>query len=310
MATDIAFTLGILALLGSRAPLSLKVFFTALAIADDLGAVLVIALFYTSEIYWISLLIAAVILVALIGLNRVRVYEPLPYALLGIGLWLAFLESGIHPTIAGVLLAITIPTRSPPDTGSLLAQCISVLDEFESPVARQAINQNRQQAAAQTLETVADRMQSPAQRLEHNLHPWTTYVILPIFALANAGVTLQFDLSLFGPVSLGIILGLVVGKPLGITLLTWLAVRLNLAELPRDVGWTQLISTSILAGIGFTMSLFIASAAFKDATLLAEAKLGILIASVLAGILGSVLSIVTSPTHKETSHVATVPATD
>lgn len=310
MATDIAFTLGILALLGSRAPLSLKVFFTALAIADDLGAVLVIALFYTSEISWISLLIAAIILVALIGLNRARVYEPLPYALLGIGLWLAFLESGIHPTIAGVLLAITIPTRSPPDTGSLLAQCISVLDEFESPVARQAINQNRQQAAAQTLETVADRMQSPAQRLEHNLLPWTTYVILPIFALANAGVTLQFDLSLFGPVSLGIILGLVVGKPLGITLLTWLAVRLNLAELPRDVGWTQLISTSILAGIGFTMSLFIASAAFKDATLLAEAKLGILIASVLAGILGSVLLIVTSPTHKETSHVATVPATD
>jgi len=310
MATDIAFTLGILALLGSRAPLSLKVFFTALAIADDLGAVLVIALFYTSEISWISLLIAAIILVALIGLNRARVYEPLPYALLGIGLWLAFLESGIHPTIAGVLLAITIPTRSPPDTGSLLAQCISVLDEFESPVARQAINQNRQQAAAQTLETVADRMQSPAQRLEHNLLPWTTYVILPIFALANAGVTLQFDLSLFGPVSLGIILGLVVGKPLGITLLTWLAVRLNLAELPRDVGWTQLISTSILAGIGFTMSLFIASAAFNDATLLAEAKLGILIASVLAGILGSVLSIVTSPTHKETSHVATVPATD
>lgn len=310
MATDIAFTLGILALLGSRAPLSLKVFFTALAIADDLGAVLVIALFYTSDISWISLLIAAVILVALFGLNRARVYEPLPYALLGIGLWLAFLDSGIHPTIAGVLLAITIPTRSPPDTGSLLAQCISVLDEFESPVAGQSLSQNRQQAAAQTLETVADRMQSPAQRLEHNLHPWTTYVVLPIFALANAGVTLQFDLNLFGPVSLGIVLGLLVGKPLGISLLTWLAVRLNLAELPSDVGWPELISTSFLAGIGFTMSLFIASAAFKDAALLAEAKLGILIASVLAGILGSVLLIVTSPTHEETSHVAAIPATD
>jgi NhaA family Na+:H+ antiporter len=153
-------------------------------------------------------------------------------------------------------------------------------------------------------------MQSPAQRLEHNLHPWTTYVILPIFALANAGVTLQFDFSLFGPVSVGIILGLVVGKPLGISLLTWLAVRLNLAELPRDVSWPQLISTSFLAGIGFTMSLFIASAAFSDAALLAEAKLGILIASVLAGVIGAVLSVVTSPTHAETSYAASVPATD
>ena len=310
MATDIAFTLGILALLGSRAPLSLKVFFTALAIADDLGAVLVIALFYTSDIAWFSLLIAALILVALFGLNRARVYDPLPYALLGIGLWLAFLASGIHPTIAGVLLAITIPTRSPPNTGSLLAQCISVLDEFETPAAGQLRSQNRQQAAAQTLETVADRMQSPAQRLEHNLHPWTTYVILPIFALANAGVTLQFDFSLFGPVSVGIVLGLVIGKPLGISLLTWLAIRLNLAELPPNVGWRQLISASFLAGIGFTMSLFIASAAFNDAALLAEAKSGILIASILAGIIGSVLLVITSPTHAETSHIATAPATD
>ncbi len=309
MATDIAFTLGILALLGTRAPLSLKIFFTALAIADDLGAVLVIALFYTSDISWVSLIVAGVILVILFALNRSRIYSPHPYALLGIGLWLAFVQSGIHPTIAGVLLATMIPTRSPPNTGSLLAQCISVLEEFESPELRQG-SENRQQVAAQTLETVAERMQSPAQKLELSLHPWTTYVVLPIFALANAGVAIKFDMNLFGPVSIGIVLGLVLGKPLGVTLLSWLAIRLGLAEMPGDIEWRQLISASFLAGIGFTMSLFIAGAAFKDPALLDEAKLGILVASLLAGLIGAVLSIVNSPSHVETSQVEVVPATD
>lgn len=310
MATDIAFTLGILALLGSRAPLSLKVFVTALAIADDLGAVLVIALFYTSDISWLWLIIAAGIFIALIGLNRARVYEPWPYAVLGFGLWFAFLQSGIHPTIAGVLLATTIPTRNPPNTGSLLAQCVSVLDEFEDPVSRRARADDRYQAAAQTLEVVADRMQSPAQRLEHVLHPWTTYLILPIFALANSGVHLRFDLSLFGPISVGILLGLVIGKPLGITILSWLTIRLGLAELPPNVSWRQLFSVSWLAGIGFTMSLFITNAAFTNPELLDQAKIGIIFASVLAGVIGSALMLTSSPTHAETSHMETAPATD
>ncbi len=308
MATDIAFTLGILALLGSRAPLSIKIFFTALAIADDLGAILVLAIFYSSDIHWISLLIAAVILVALILLNRARVYSPLPYALLGIGLWLAFLESGIHPTIAGVLLAATIPTWGAPDTRALLAQCVSVLDEFEVPSAQTA---DRAQVAAQTLEAVADRMQSPAQRLEHNLLPWTTYLILPIFALANAGVVIEFDQSLLSMVSLGIVLGLVLGKAAGITLFTWIAVRLRLADLPSNVSLQQIFSASWLAGIGFTMSLFIAGNAFRGSPdLLAEAKAGILVASVLAGIIGYGLSYFTTQTYAETSHVEAVPATD
>jgi NhaA family Na+:H+ antiporter len=310
MATDIAFTLGILALLGSRAPLSLKVFFTALAIADDLGAILVIALFYTANVAWIWLIVAAVIFAVLIGLNRARVYEPWPYAVLGVGLWFAFLESGIHPTIAGVLLATTIPTRNPPNTGSLLAQCVSVLDEFIDPASRRTRHSDRYQAAAQTLEVVADRMQSPAQRLEHSLHPWSTYLILPIFALANAGVHLRFDMSLFGSVSLGILLGLVIGKPLGITLLSWLAIKSGLAELPRNVSWRQLFSASWLAGIGFTMSLFIANAAFGESGLLDEAKIGIIIASVVAGIIGFVLMTTSSPTHEETTHMETAPATD
>lgn len=307
MATDIAFTLGVLALLGSRAPLSIKIFFTALAIADDLGAILVLAIFYSSEIHWISLLIAALILVVLLGMNRARVYSPLPYALLGIGLWLAFLESGIHPTIAGVLLAATIPTRGAPDTRALLAQCVSVLDEFEIPSAQTS---DRAQVAAQTLETVADRMQSPAQRLEHTLLPWTTYLILPVFALANAGVQLTFDRSLVAPVSIGIVLGLVLGKMIGISLFTWLAVRFGLADLPQNVTMRHIFSASWLAGIGFTMSLFIAGNAFTSSELLNEAKAGILVASLLAGLIGYVLSYFTTQTYEETSPAEPVPATD
>jgi NhaA family Na+:H+ antiporter len=310
MATDIAFTLGVLALLGSRAPLVLKVFFTALAIADDLGAVIVIALFYTEEVAWIWLLVAAIIFVILVAMNRWRVYSVLPYAILGIGLWFAFFESGIHPTIAGVLLALTIPTRSPPDTGALLAQCISVLNEFEKRALDDSHGEERTQVAAQTLGTVSERMQSPAQRLEHDLLPWTTYVILPIFALANAGVTLTFDRSLLSPVSLGIMLGLVFGKPIGVSLLTWLAVKLKLAVLPENITMKQLFGASFLTGIGFTMALFIANSAFTDPELLDQAKVGILIASLLAGVTGYVLTIFLSPTYKEVSSMEASPATD
>jgi NhaA family Na+:H+ antiporter len=310
MATDIAFTLGIMALLGSRVPLSLKIFFTALAIADDLGAVLVIALFYTSEISWIYLLIAGLIFIALIGLNRSRVYSPLPYALLGIGLWVAFVGSGIHATIAGVLLALTIPTRSPPDTQALLAQCMAVMNKFDKPKKGQIPPEEQQQVAAQTLDTVADRMQSPAQRMEHDLHPWTTYLILPLFALANAGVTLEFTGSLISPISLGIILGLVFGKPLGITLFSWIAVKLRLADLPANISWMQVFCASWLAGVGFTMALFIASAAFDNGLLLSQAKLGILIASLLAGIVGFVLMRAFSPTYSETTRLETSLAED
>jgi NhaA family Na+:H+ antiporter len=308
MATDIAFTLGVLALLGSRAPLSIKIFFTALAIADDLGAILVLAIFYSSDIHLVSLLFAALILVVLIILNRIRIYSPLPYAILGIGLWLAFLDSGIHPTIAGVLLAATIPAWGAPDTKALLAQCVSVLNEFEIPEEVQA---NRAQAAAQTLETVADRMQSPAQRLEHILLPWTTYLVLPIFALANAGVVLEFERSLFSVVSIGIVLGLVFGKAIGITLFTWIALRLRLADLPRNISMRQIFSASWLAGIGFTMSLFIAGNAFRgNPELLDQSKSGILIASLIAGLIGYGLTYLTTQTYHETSHVEAAAAAD
>lgn len=307
VATDIAFTLGLLAVFGKRVPLSLKVFFTALAIADDLGAVLVIALFYTSEISWLALGIGAVILAALFGLNRARVYGPLPYVLLGVGMWLAFLASGVHATIAGVLLAMTIPTRNPANAPALLAQCVVVLDEVENAASRALAfgSAGRQQAATQTLEAIANRMQSPAQRLERDLHPWTTYLILPIFALANAGVGLGagVPLDLLNPVSLGVILGLVLGKPLGISSFAWLAVKSGLAELPADVGWWQLVGASALAGIGFTMSLFIANAAFEDPALLVTAKVGIIVASLVAGVVGFVALRRASPGFERTTEM-------
>ncbi len=305
MATDIAFTLGIMALLGKRVPLSLKVFFTALAITDDLGAVLVIALFYTTHIEWSALIAGALILAVLFGLNRARVFSPFPYAILGIGLWLAFLESGVHPTIAGVLLAMTIPTRSPANTGVMLAQCVTILDNYEMPGAAQSNRDASHQAAVQTLENITDRLLSPAQRLERDLHPWSTYLILPVFALSNAGITLSGGggETLLEGVSLGIISGLVLGKPFGIYLASRLAVRLGLAELPPDLNWRQIFSASWLAGIGFTMSLFIANAGFSDPALLNTAKLAILIASVAAGVVGWGLLNWSSPRLDQTTHM-------
>ena len=298
MATDIAFMLGLLAILGSRVPITLKIFFTALAIADDLGAVLVIALFYSGEIQFTALIVAAVILAVLVVLNRAGVRRPMPYVLLGLGLWLAFLESGLHPTIAGVLLAMTIPARIRIQSEAYVAQCTAALGGLDA--GGDYVQGRQQQAAAQTLETIAERIQSPLHRLERTLNPWVAYLILPIFAFANAGVQIQGNLveALTQPVALGILAGLVLGKPLGITLFAWLAVRIRLADLPKGVTWKQLFAASWLAGIGFTMSLFIASAAFDSAAMLAVSKVAILVASLLASAAGFGLLSVTSPARE------------
>ncbi len=302
MATDIAFTLGILVVLGNRVPLSLRVFFAAMAIADDIAAVLVIALFYTSQIVWLALGAGALIFIILIILNRLEIYTPLPYAVLGFALWLAFLESGVHPTIAGVLLALVIPNRGTGDTRVFLAQCATILDDYEGDPAARSLS-SREQAATQTLESITERLQSPSQRLERNLHPWTTYLILPLFALTNAGVILSGNLlqDLLHPVSLGIIAGLVLGKPIGIISFSWLAVRAGLAQLPDGVSWKQMFSASTLAGIGFTISLFITNRAFTDPALQATAKVGILAASLLAGAIGWVLINSMSPHYDRSS---------
>jgi NhaA family Na+:H+ antiporter len=310
MATDIAFLLGLLTVLGSRIPVSLKIFFTALAIADDLGAVLVIAIFYSSDVSWIPLAVGAVFLAALAVLNWGKVRQPLPYILLGIGLWLAFLQSGIHPTIAGVLLAMAIPARTKVRSEAYLAQCTAALGHFE-PGELEGKDSGRQQAAAQTLESIAERLQAPLRRLERSLNPWVAYLIVPIFAFANAGVHIRGDIaaSLTSPLALGIIGGLVLGKPLGITLFSWIAVRLGVADLPAEVTWPQLFSASWLAGIGFTMSLFIANAAFSEPILLDMAKLSILVASLLASVIGFGLLLLTTSTHKDVSHLEQAPAT-
>jgi NhaA family Na+:H+ antiporter len=309
ISTDTAFTLAILTMLGSRAPLSLKVFFTALAIADDIGGILVMVLFYSEGISWLALGIAALFLIALGSLNWVRVYNPLPYAILGIGLWLAFLQSGVHPTIAGVLLAITIPTRRPPNTRPLLAQVKTVIEQFEIASEEEYIHEP---AIVQTMETILERMQSPAQRLERTLAPWSTYLILPIFALANAGVEINLNAAqqVLSPVGLGIILGLVIGKPVGISLLSWIAIRTGWAEMPGDLHFSQLVSASILAGIGFTLSLFIANAAFVDSGMLAAVKLAILAASILAGILGWAALRLFSPIPSGATKLEPAPAAD
>jgi len=291
MATDIAFALGVLALLGPRIPLSLKVFLAALAIVDDLGAVLVIAVFYTDAIHWGALAVGALMVAALAAANRLQVRSPLVYVALGVVLWLAFLKSGVHATVAGVLLALTIPARTRIDTAEFLSRGRRILDYFDAAgeEGKGVLTNRAQQSAIQEMENACEAAQSPLQRIEHELHTWVAFGIIPIFALANAGVHLGGNLgAAFGDrVTLGIILGLVLGKPVGITLFAWLSVRTGLAALPSGTTWRAIRGVSLLGGIGFTMSLFVAGLAFPDAPALNEdAKIGIFAASLVAGIAG------------------------
>ena len=290
MATDIAFALGVLALLGPRVPIALKVFLTALAIADDIGAVLVIALFYTSDVSVTSLMAGGAIVATLIVLVAIGVRRPSVFLGLGVLLWLAFLYSGVHATVAGVVLAMTIPSRTRVNEREFLAGARGAIDEFDAACqpGETVLTNRAQQEAIEALEHAAEDVQSPLLTLEHKLHRVVAFFIMPLFALSNAGVALGgglFD-ALAIPVTLGIILGLVVGKPLGITLFAWLAVRMRVAALPERTTWRALHGVSWLGGIGFTMSLFIAGLAFSDQSLLDSAKVGILGASLIAGVAG------------------------
>jgi NhaA family Na+:H+ antiporter len=290
MATDIAFSLGVLALLGSRIPVGLKVFLTALAIVDDLLAVLVIALFYAGELHPLALLAAAGILVILILANRGGARQPLIYAGLGFALWAAVFASGLHATLAGVLLALTIPSRTRIDPDSFVAKGHALLQQFAEagdPGDSVLTNGERQDTLAE-LEDVVEAAGAPLQRLEHTLHPWVVFVIVPLFALANAGVRIEGSLTsiIDHPVTLGVLIGLVLGKQIGITLGAWLATRLGFSELPDGVNWRQIYGAGWLGGIGFTMSLFVADLAFSgpgEALSLAAAKVGVLAASIIAG---------------------------
>ncbi|RPI72651.1 MAG: Na+/H+ antiporter NhaA, partial [Ignavibacteriales bacterium] len=290
MATDIAFVVGILALLGSRVPIGLKIFVIALAIADDIGAVLVIAVFYTSDISFASLFIAGGFILVLIVANYIGIKNLLVYIFLGLGLWLAFLFSGVHATVAGVLLAFTIPATSRINSKEFMIEGTKLLQDFDDAgeeVESTFTNEERL-TVARALERNSQKVMTPLSRFETSLHPWVSFFIIPLFALANAGVSFGEDFfpSLTDPISIGIITGLFLGKQTGIFLFAWLAIKLNIAAKPAGVNWTKIYAAGILAGIGFTMSLFIANLAFQEPALLDISKVGILTASVISGITG------------------------
>ncbi len=292
MATDIAFAVGVLVLLGTRVPKALLTFLVALAIVDDLGAVVVIALFYTDTIYLGALGMAAGLFVLLILMNIFGIRKPLPYFLVGMLLWLAMLESGVHATLAGVLTALTIPA-SPKFKPSQFSKLVrGMLDKFDlcHKPGMSIMRNEEQRSILQTLENGVHLVETPLQRLEHSMHTPVAFLIIPLFALANAGVPIDFSTlgeTLNHPVTLSIMAGLIFGKFIGIAGCSFLAIKLGICKLPQGVTFSQIGGVSLLAGIGFTMSIFIAELAFpgQDEYLL-MAKSGILFASIIAGICG------------------------
>lgn len=307
MATDIAFALGILSLLGRRVPVGVKIFLTAVAIVDDIGAILVIAIFYTSSLN-ISMLVAGlVVLVLMAGLNRMGVRHSVPYLLLGALMWLAFLKSGIHATIAGVLAAFTIPASRQMDCSAFVEEMRQDVEEFEMAVTpgKTVLTNKEQQSALWSMVDVFKQSTAPLQVIEHGLHPWVSFLVMPIFALANAGVALEADVfqELMTPVSLGIFLGLIVGKQIGITGACWLLNKLKLAEFPEHATLMHLYGASWLAGVGFTMSIFIANLAYDEGTRYVElAKISILFASLVAGTAGYLILRFFAPDTSEGQH--------
>jgi len=291
MATDIAFALGVLAILGSRVPTNLKVFLAALAIVDDIGAVIVIAVFYTSQIFWGWLLAGLAVFLVVILLNVLDVESPIPYAFAGTVVWFCFLNSGIHATIAGVLVAFAIPAKARMQPLEFVSWARGKLEQIvESDVPGEHVLQsNVQQHRAQEIQAEARWIQAPLQRMEHAILPVSTFVILPLFGLANAGVRVvgyDFLELIFEPVSVGIILGLVFGKQIGIFAMSKLAVLSGVADLPEGVTWRHIYGASLLGGVGFTMALFISGLAFRAGILQAEAKMAIIVASLIAGVAG------------------------
>jgi NhaA family Na+:H+ antiporter len=290
MATDIAFALGVLALLGRRIPPGLRVFLAALAIADDLGAVIVIAIFYTAHISWLAFGIGLGIFALLLLLNRLDVHDTVVYGVIGVVLWVAVLLSGVHATISGVLLALSVPARTRIDAASFIDRASALLDAFATSgvVGRGILSNEVQQEALRRLEKAAEHVQAPLMRFEERLTDWVSFGIIPLFALANAGVLLQGGLG--APytyrVFFGVFFGLVAGKPIGIMLASWLAIRSGLASLPAGVRWRHLFGASLLGGIGFTMAIFIASLAFRIPAFLPAAKIAILLSSPIAGLAG------------------------
>ncbi len=291
MATDIAFALGVLAILGKRIPKALVGFLLALAIVDDLGAVLVIAAFYTEQINMFALGFAGIALIGLILSNIAGIRRPMPYIFFGLLLWIGMLESGIHATLAGVITALTVPANSLCNSGPFVRRIRQLNSKYESlGDSNLHIMQNAEkQKILQSMENFVHCMESPLQRMEHKLHIWVSFLIIPVFALANAGIPIDMTSlgnTLTHPVTLGVVTGLIGGKLFGILFFSWLVLKLGWSRLPNGVNMQQIAGVSLLAGIGFTMSIFIAGLAFSNEQYLLNAKIGILAASLLAGIGG------------------------
>jgi len=294
MATDIAFAVGVLVLLSWRIPRNLVVFVTALAIADDLGAVLVIGIFYTPSVNLNALALGAGLFGVLVLLNRAGIRNPLPYVLVGVALWLAVHASGAHATLAGVLLAATVPARPRREAAALEQRTAELLERLreqrnDAATSDDPLANEQMSRIAEALEEAGIAAQSPLQRMEHALVPWVTFVVIPVFALCNAGIDLaavSWSGALSDRITLGVVAGLVLGKFTGVAGFSWLAVRAGIARLPQGVAWRHVLGAAWLTGIGFTMSLFIAQLALGEARAVESAKLGILLASAISAAVG------------------------
>ncbi len=292
MATDIAFAVGVMVLLGSRAPKALMTFIVALAIVDDLGAVIVIALFYTETIHVGALMLVGALFALLVLMNFMGIRKPLPYLIVGSILWLAMLKSGVHATLAGVITALAIPATSKFEPRKFSEKMRGLLDRFDKhdKAGVNIMNNHEQSALLHTFEGGIHLVETPLQRLEHRFHTPVAFIVIPLFALANAGIPIELSSlssTLSHPVAVGVMLGLILGKFIGIAGFSYLAVKLGISRLPTGVNFNHIAGASLLAGIGFTMSIFISELAFKgQEEYLLMAKTGILFASLIAGIIG------------------------
>lgn len=290
IATDTAFAIALIVLLGDRVPVELRVFLTAAVIVDDLIAIVVVAIFYSGHISFLFIGLSIMMTIVLILINRWNIYRPLPYVVGGVILWFFLHEAGLHATLAGVILALVTPTRPPGNLPALLAQAENILIEETRRSGEAVLRHGPSEPALRALDAIHDRIESPADKLLRHLEPWSSYFVLPIFALANAGVALSMDVfATHSTLMIAIILGLFIGKPLGIVAFAYAAVKFGFADKPPEYNWRQMIGVGTLAGIGFTMSLFIAGQAFPDPGDFAAAKIAVFIASILAGAAGAAI---------------------
>lgn len=291
MATDIAFSLGVLSLLGNRVPISLKIFLTAFAVVDDIGGILVIAVFYSSHVAYGYLLVAALLYVLLYFIGKWGATNKIFFLVIGVVIWYLFLQSGLHSTISGVILAFVIPAKPQLNVGKYIERIRRIISTFPEMREESIVLTNEQIAKLKQVESASDRVISPLQSLEDNLHGAVNYIILPLFAFVNAGVVFSGSGEVVGEVSIAVALGLLCGKFLGIYFFTWLAIKSKLTPMPQGMNWKNIAGVSLLGGIGFTVSLFIANLSFGVTypVLLNQAKLGVLSGTILAGALGFIV---------------------